>query len=245
VTAAAGAARAWCAEMSAALLFDVDGTLADTLGAGKAALAAAMSEVYGETGPVDGFDFHGRTDPEIVRGLLHAAGRSDADIDPGFGDLWPRYLARLNAELAALNGRAVALAGVLELLDLLQDDDRFACGLVTGNLAEGARLKLAAVGCAGRFTFGAYGSDAEERDALPAFALARAERKYGRSFDPRRSVVIGDTPADIRCARAAGMRVLAVATGRHSEHELAGHHPDAVFSDLSETQRAVEFFLDA
>jgi phosphoglycolate phosphatase-like HAD superfamily hydrolase len=231
--------------MSAALLFDVDGTLADTLGAGKAALAAAMSAVYGETGPVDGFDFHGRTDPEIVRSLLRAAGRPDADIDDGLGELWPRYLERLNAELDALNGRVVALAGVLTLLDRLADDVRFACGLVTGNLEEGARLKLAAIGCAGRFDFGGYGSDAEERDALPGVALARAERRYGRTFDPHRSVVIGDTPADIRCARATGTRVLAVATGRHSERELADHHPDAVFPDLSDTERVVEFFLDA
>lgn len=231
--------------MRAALLFDVDGTLADTLGAGKAALAAAMSAVYGETGPVDAFDFHGRTDPEIVRGLLRAAGRSDGDVDGGFGELWPRYLARLSAELAERDGRVAALTGVLALLDRLADDDRFACGLVTGNLEQGARLKLAAVGCADRFGFGAYGSDAEERDALPAVALARAERRYGRPFEPARAVVIGDTPADIRCARAAGTRVLAVATGRHSERELADHRPDAVFADLSETERVVEFFLDA
>jgi len=231
--------------MSAALLFDVDGTLADTLGAGKAALSAAMTEVYGETGPVEAYDFHGRTDPEIVRGLLRASGRSDADVNRGLAELWPRYLERLGAELAARNGRVVALAGVIALLDRLADDDRFACGLVTGNLEQGARLKLAAVGCAGRFDFGAYGSDAEERDSLPAVALARAERRYGRAFDARHSVVIGDTPADIRCARAAGTRVLAVATGRHSERELAEHGPDAVFADLTDTARVVEFFVDA
>lgn len=230
--------------MRLALLFDVDGTLADTLGAGKAALGAAMTAVYGETGPVDTFDFHGRTDPEIVRSLLRAAGRSDTDIDHGFGELWPRYLERLDAELHALNGRAVTLAGVLVLLDRLAADDRFACGLVTGNLEAGARLKLAAVGCADRFGFGAYGSDAEERDALPAVALARAQWRYGHRFDPSRSVVIGDTPADIRCARAAGARVLAVATGRHTEPELAAHDPDAVLPDLADTERVLEFFLD-
>lgn len=230
--------------MRVALLFDVDGTLADTMGAGKAALAAAMTAVYGETGPVDSYDFHGRTDPEIVRGLMRATGRADADIERGFADLWPRYLERLGAELTARRGRAVALLGVISLLDRLAADDRFACGLVTGNLEEGARLKLGAVGCEGRFGFGGYGSDAEERDALPAIALGRAERRYGEAFDPGRSVVIGDTPADVRCGRAVGTRVLAVATGRHTERELAAHGPDAVLPDLADTERVVEFFLD-
>ncbi|MGD8494704.1 MAG: HAD hydrolase-like protein [Gemmatimonadales bacterium] len=229
----------------AALLFDVDGTLADTLGAGKAALAAAMTEVCGETGPVEHYDFHGRTDPEIVRGLLRAAGWPDAEIDPTFAELWPAYLGRLRDELAARAGRARALAGVPALLDRLAGDERFACGLVTGNVEQGARLKLTAIGCADRFTFGAYGSDAEERDLLPAVALARAAERYGTPFDAGRSVVIGDTPADIRCARAAGTRVLAVATGRHRAEELAACGPDAVFADLGDADRVVEFLLDA
>lgn len=228
----------------AALLFDVDGTLADTLGAGKAALSAAMDEVYGETGPVETYDFHGRTDPEIVRGLLRSAGWPDADIQLGLEDLWPDYLERLRGELEARAGRARPLAGVPALLARLALDERFACGLVTGNLEEGARLKLAAIGCAEPFSFGAFGSDAEERDVLPAVALARAARRFGRPFAARDAVVIGDTPADIRCGRAAGARVLAVATGRHGADELAAHRPDAVFADLSDADRVLEFFLD-
>lgn len=229
----------------AALLFDVDGTLADTLGAGKAALAAAMTEVCGETGPVESYDFHGRTDPEIVRGLLRAAGWPDAEIDSTFERLWPTYLGRLRDELAARAGRARALEGVPGLLERLAGDERFACGLVTGNVEQGARLKLTAIGCAERFTFGAYGSDAEERDRLPAVALARAAERYGTPFAASRSVVIGDTPADIRCARAAGARVLAVATGRHRPEELAACKPDAVFADLGDADRVMEFLLDA
>jgi phosphoglycolate phosphatase-like HAD superfamily hydrolase len=228
----------------AALLFDVDGTLADTLGAGKAALSAAMAAVYGETGPVDSYDFHGRTDPEIVRALLRAVGWSDADVDEGLPALWPDYLARLRGELDARAGRTRPLAGVATLLARLVPDERFACGLVTGNLEQGARLKLAAVGCAEPFTFGAFGSDAEERDALPAVALARAAERYGGRFSAERAVVIGDTPADIRCARAVGARVLAVATGRHDAVTLAAHEPDAVFEDLSDADRVLEFFLD-
>ncbi|MGI9038729.1 MAG: HAD family hydrolase [Gemmatimonadota bacterium] len=228
-----------------ALLFDFDGTLADTLGAGKAALSAAMSEVYDETGPVDDFDFHGRTDPEIVRGLLRHSGRSDRDIDDGFAALWPAYLRRLASELESLAGRATTLGGVRRLLARLAGDDRFACGLVTGNLKEGARLKLAAVGCDGHFGFGAYGSDAEARDELPPVALSRAAERFGREFRAREAVVIGDTPADIRCARASGVRVLAVATGRHSVAELEAHRPDAVLEDLTDADRVVAFFLES
>ncbi|TFG66635.1 MAG: hypothetical protein E4H28_01300, partial [Gemmatimonadales bacterium] len=118
--------------MTAALLFDVDGTLTDTAGAGKAALGPAMLEVYGETGSIQTFDFHGKTDPEIVRGLLTAAGRADAEVDAGLASLWPLYLGRLACALDELGDRATPLAGVLELLDFLEEDERFVCGLVTG-----------------------------------------------------------------------------------------------------------------
>lgn len=229
--------------MQIALLFDVDGTLADTLGAGKAALTAAMTAVYGETGPVDSFHFHGRTDPEIVRGLLTAVGWTDTEIVRGFQDLWPRYLERLGRELDRLNGRAAPLPGVSSLLARIASDDRFVCGLVTGNLEDGARLKLAAAGIRENFAFGAYGSDSELRDELPGVALRRAAELHGRRFAPSRAVVVGDTPADIRCARAGGTRVLAVATGRHSMSELAACGADAVLADLADTDRALEFFL--
>lgn len=227
-----------------ALLFDVDGTLTDTGGAGKAALGPAMIEVYGETGPIETFDFHGRTDPEIVRGLLNAAGWEDSDVDAGLAALWPLYLQGLAYALDEIGDRAAPLAGVLDLLDRLTGDTRFACGLVTGNLEQGARLKLEAAGCAGPFEFGGFGSDAEHRADLPPLALARASALFGRSFRADEAVVIGDTPADIQCARASGARVLAVATGRHSVSELAAHEPDAVLPDLTAADEVMEFLLD-
>lgn len=230
--------------MISALLFDVDGTITDTAGAGKAALGPAMMEVYGETGPIETFDFHGKTDPEIVRGLLTAIGRDDSHVDHGLPALWPVYLGRLAAVLDELGDRATPLAGVIGLLDRLAGDGRFVLGLVTGNLEQGARLKLAAAGCAGRFEFGGFGSDAESRADLPSVALARASARFGHVFQAADAVVIGDTPADIHCARVAGARVLAVATGRHSVAELAAHAPDAVMPDLTGTDRVMEFLLD-
>ena len=226
------------------LLFDIDGTLVNTLGAGKAALRVAMLSVYGETGPIETFDFHGRTDPAIVRGLLRAVGWPDAEIEAGFGATWEAYLGALERELQERDGRVQTYSGVAELLDELEDDARFAVGLVTGNMEGGARRKLEAAGLAGRFGFGAYGSDSERREDLPPVARLRAQNTYDRLFDMETAVVVGDTPEDIRCARANGARVLAVATGRHSAEELRDHDPDAVFETLDDTSRILRMLAD-
>ena len=139
------------------VLFDIDGTLVNSLGAGKAALESAMMSVYGETGPIASFDFHGRTDPAIVRGLLSAVGWPDADIEAGFDATWEAYLAALDRELIERDGRVHPLPGVKRLLAAVEEDSRFAPGLVTGNMEGGATRKLEAAGLAGRFAFGAYG----------------------------------------------------------------------------------------
>lgn len=226
------------------LLFDIDGTLVNTLGAGRAAIGSAMQSVYGETGPIDSFDFHGRTDPAIVRGLLRAAGWDDPDIEARFQETWGAYLANLDRELVERDGRVHPYPGVVELLDAIGGDQRFASGLVTGNMEGGARRKLRACGLAGRFSFGAYGSDSERREDLPPVARDRAEREFGRPFDLRTAVVVGDTPEDIRCARANGARALAVSTGRHTVEELQEHDPDALFEDLSDTSRVMRVLAD-
>lgn len=222
------------------LLFDVDGTLVDVDGAGRAAVRRALLEVYGETGPVDDFDFHGKTDPAIVRGLLRAGGRDDAWIDGRLDRLWARYLAALEEELAARDGRVRPCPGVPELLDRLAADGRFELALVTGNVREGAWRKLTAAGVREPFGYGAFGSDAESRDDLPPLALRRAERRTGRAFEPGEVWVVGDTPADVRCARRSGLRALAVATGRPGREELARHEPDHLLADLTETDRVLD-----
>lgn len=222
------------------LLFDVDGTLVDVDGAGRAAVRRALLDVYGETGPVEEFAFHGKTDPRIVRGLLRASGRDDGWIDRRMERLWTRYLAALEEELAERDGRVRACPGVPELLDRLASDGRFELGLVTGNVREGARRKLAAAGLGGRFRWGAFGSDSPRRDELPPLALRRAERRTGRSFEPGEVWVVGDTPADVRCGRRSGLRTLAVATGRPERGELARHDPDHLLDDLSSTGDVLE-----
>lgn len=226
--------------MKRLLLFDVDGTLVDTGGAGRAAIRAGLEAVFGEAGPVETFQFHGRTDPGIVRGLLRAAGWEDPAIDGRLERLWPVYLRELERELAARDGDVRPCPGVPELLERLRDDPRFEVALVTGNVAAGAWRKLGAAGLAGHFEYGAFGSDSEHREDLPPVALERASRRLGRVVSPGDAWIVGDTPEDIRCARSSGVRVLAVATGRPGADELRGHDPDHLFADLRATEAVVE-----
>lgn len=221
------------------LLFDVDGTLLDVAGAGRAAFAEAMEEVYGETGPIDGFAFHGKTDPGIVRGLLREAGWEDRAIDGRLGRLWERYVPALERELAARADAIVVLPGVSELLDRLGADDRFELALVTGNVREGAFRKLRAAGIEGPFRYGAFGSDSEARDDLPPVAVRRARRRSGVAYEAREVWVVGDTPADVRCAASSGLRSLAVATGGYGARELREHGADRVLDSLEEVAEVV------
>ncbi len=226
--------------MKRLLLFDVDGTLLDALGAGRAALRAAMLSVYGETGPIDEFEFQGKTDPAIVRALLRCEGYADAAIDEGLEALWEPYGVRLDRELEARRGLVEAHPGVTALLGALAGDARFTVGLVTGNVEGGAWMKLHACGLDGEFSFGAFGSDSEHREELPPLAVERARARTGDRFSLEQVVVIGDTPDDIRCARASGVRVLAVATGGYTAAELARHDPDDLLPGLLNLDRALQ-----
>ena len=225
-------------------LFDIDGTLLWSDGAGRRAFGAALSEVFGDIDPGD-FRFDGKTDRQIGRELLRLAGHADDRIDAGMTTLLDRYLDGLRAELASGERQSRLLPGVPELLDALEARDDVVLGLLTGNIAQGAELKLRAVGLdPARFRVGAYGSDHEHRPALPAVAQRRARERLGLEIPPRAVVVIGDTPADIECAHAAGARAIAVATGRYSVDELSEHRPAAVFHDLSDTGAVVRVILD-
>lgn len=224
------------------LLFDIDGTLVDTDGAGREALRRALRQVFGETGPIDSFDFHGKTDPLIVRGLMREAGWRAEEVDARLDRVWAAYLEALVEELEERRraGRVRPYPGVLPLLEAVSDDPRFAPALVTGNVADGAWHKLEAGELEDHFAFGAFGSDSARREDLPPIALRRAARRLGHEFAPSEAVVIGDTPEDVRCARASGARAVTVATGRHRPEELAEHDPDHVFEDLSDTGAVIE-----
>jgi phosphoglycolate phosphatase-like HAD superfamily hydrolase len=219
------------------ILFDIDGTLVSG-GPAKYAFETAMVETYGTAGDVAGLSFSGKTDPQIARELLTGAGFDHRAVDEALPMLWERYLAYLDAGLGERPMRV--LAGAIDLIETLASVEDVAVGLVTGNIAGGARLKLASAGLWERFAIGGYGSDSEERDLLPGIALERARKHWCATLAAEHAVIVGDTPRDVKCARAGGTRVLAVATGRFSAAELAAAGADHVVEDFTATERVVE-----
>jgi phosphoglycolate phosphatase-like HAD superfamily hydrolase len=224
------------------VLFDVDGTLLTASGAGRRALDRALRDVYGTAGPIDAYDFRGGTDPQIVWDLMRLAGLEDTAIGAGEPALYRRYATLLEAEVG--DGRAVSVyPGIRELVETLGARADAVVGLLTGNIEAGARIKLRPTGLLPYFRLGAYGSDHGDRTRLPTVAAGRAEALVGRAFGGVDTVVIGDTPRDIGCARAFGARAIAVATGWHSVDDLAVHRPDHVFVDFSDRERALAAIL--
>jgi len=227
------------------VLFDIDGTILWSDGAGRRAMTAALTRVFGVAGPTE-YRYDGKTDPQIVRDLMRAAGHSDATIDARMDALASSYLSLLEEELASGRRGMRVFEGVSELIAALEARADAVVGLLTGNFCDGARLKLSAAGLdVDRFRVGAYGSDDAHRPALPAVAMRRAREALGMELRGEDLVVIGDTPADIECARSAGARAVAVATGRYSVEELAAHGPAAVFATLADTGAVVEAIFDA
>lgn len=226
------------------ILFDIDGTILWTDGAGRRAMEGALLAHFGTTGPAS-YRYDGKTDVQIVRETMRESGVDEARIDGLLAAVLDAYLERLDAELA-MPGRVLRrFDGVLELLDALEARQDRVLGLLTGNLARGAARKLSAVGVAPeRFRLGAYGSDHEHRHELPAIALARAEA-LGVRVPGDRVVIVGDTPADLQCGRGIGARAIGVATGRYSVEALAAHQPTAVFADLTDTAAVLQAIDDA
>jgi phosphoglycolate phosphatase len=220
--------------MQRLVLFDIDGTILSAGRVAATAFRAALREVFGTSGPTNGVSFAGKTDPQIARELLTASGVPHETAAASFPRVWEIYLERLEREIGDHPVRV--FPGVLPLLERVEQAAAgFVPGLLTGNLAEGARIKLSAAGIdPGRFPVGAFGSDHPERRELPAVAVRRARARTGRSFAGKEIVIIGDTPADIACGAHLRVRTVAVATGTHSLDELAACGPDHLFPDLSD-----------
>jgi phosphoglycolate phosphatase-like HAD superfamily hydrolase len=184
--------------------------------------------------------FDGKTDPQIVAELLEVAGHSAPRSSDWVTTLCRRYVDLLELELKRGSSRTTVMPGVHALLDRLEAESGVVLGLLTGNWAEGAKLKLRAAGLdPDRFRVGAFGSDAAERPDLPPIAAARAQSYFGRVPTGSEVVIIGDTPADIACGRCIDARTVAVATGSFSMADLKACGAYAVFPDLSDTEQVL------
>lgn len=224
--------------MPTLLLFDIDGTL---ILSGRAGLRALNRAFEQETGIADGFrglDAAGRTDGYLVE---EAARRGGVEMTPALrGRIETRYYDLLAQEIQLRGeGRKEVMPGVRPLIDTLRERDDVVLALLTGNLRTGARIKLEYFDLWSPFEFGAFADDASDRNLLVPVALERA-RAAGHAPEAERVIVIGDTPLDVECAKAGGVRALAVATGSHSLDELHEAGADQAVQDLSDTARVLE-----
>lgn len=212
------------------LLFDIDGTLISSDGAGRRAVERAFALRTGRADACASFSFAGMTDRAIVRRGLEAVA-APAD-EPAIDALLDEYLRFLEEEVrVAENYRTHN--GITEALDHVAGRDGCAVGLGTGNIAPGARIKLGRVGIADRFAFGGFGSDAEDRAELLRIGAERGAAQLGHARAACRVVVIGDTPRDVEAGHAIGAEVIAVATGPFTTDALAACGPAFVYPDLA------------
>src|SRR5689334_5174596 len=218
------------------LLFDIDGTLIHSGGAGVQALKSAFQERFGITDDLHDIEIAGMTDSGIVMSILnkHKILATNENVS-AFLD---SYVHFLSLELPRRKGKL--LPGVLQLLQQLKSRPHVVLALLTGNVARGAQLKLDHYGVWHFFEFGAFADDHRDRNQLGRFARARAKEKHGREFVASEIDVIGDTPRDIACGKALGARTVAVATGRWNRDELARHKPDFLIDDLSNVESVID-----
>jgi phosphoglycolate phosphatase-like HAD superfamily hydrolase len=219
------------------VLFDIDGTLLSAKGVSARAIREALRQHFGCEGGLDGYDYSGKTDPQIVRELMRAAGLDDPGIDRRMAETLATYHGRLCASLHPEH--VEAKPGVVALVRALAARSEVTLGLLTGNLEPCARLKVEPLGLNPFFPFGAFGSDHEDRYALPELAVRRAFERTGHRFAGKNVVVVGDSVHDVLCGRSIGVRAVAVATGVTSPERLAAHGPDALLADFLDLDRSL------
>jgi phosphoglycolate phosphatase len=214
------------------ILWDIDGTLIVSHGAGVRAMERALTKRFGMQGDLSKIDWAGRTDTWITGEVL---GRHGLPATPeNCHDYLETYLELLPGELRD-GPQGQVLPGILKLLETLHHRTDLAQGLLTGNLRRGAEFKLTHYKVWHYFEFGAFADDSPRRNDLGPHALRRARERYRHEFTPHDTFIIGDTPHDIECGKVIGARTIAVATGRHTVAELAAHTPTAVFPNFADT----------
>ncbi len=218
------------------LLFDIDGTLLDTRGAGRRAMERVARRMFGEAFSFDRVNFGGNLDPLIFREA--AAHNGLDDIDDAHDAFHAGYLGELDEELKNSNGEITALPGVLDALAHCRDlagQGAVTLGCLTGNYTGAAPLKLRHVGIdPDQFTVTAFGDEAPSRPDLVPVAMTKHAKHHSRPADPRRVIVIGDTPRDVDCAKQHGCVSYAVCTGAANREALTACAPDVLVDDLTD-----------
>jgi phosphoglycolate phosphatase-like HAD superfamily hydrolase len=215
------------------LLFDVDGTLVTTGGAGRRALERVFELLYRRDDACRHFRFDGMTDRAIVRAGLRAIGRPETEEEIDF--VLARYVDVLEQEVRKIgDGRYRIHRGMIEALDAAAARAHMAIGLGTGNIREGARVKLQRVGIYERFRFGGFGCDHEDRAELIRVGARRGAEQLGVSLEECRVAVIGDTPKDVAAAAAVGAEAIGVGTGNFHPDALLACGARYAFADLSD-----------
>jgi len=220
------------------VLFDIDGTLVHTGGAGRRALSRMFAAVFDVENAFEGYPFSGRTDPRIIK---DAFARWFDRIPTGKEEDAAReaYVRLLEEDLDQTRKQVRVLPGVVELLDELAGHGALT-GLATGNMEPGARLKLEVVGLWHRFGFGGFGSDAEHRGELTALGIGRGRALAGGEVPDERVFVVGDSPLDVEAAHFADAVSVAVMTGWNTRAEMVAAGPEFLFDDLSDTDRVLQ-----
>jgi len=225
------------------VLFDIDGTLLLTGGAGMRALKTALTSDAALAAAFDSVRPDGKTDPLIIREVMRACGREEDCTQENVNRLLEVYVENLKREMTACTTLQV-LPGVTDLLKDLRSREGFLLGLATGNIEEGAYLKLLPAGLRDFFSFGGFGSDAEDRTELIRTAIDRG-RKMAAPRRVEAAYVIGDTPRDIEHGRSAGARTVAVASGSYSTAVLGGYRPDLLLTSLEPIEPVLEFLVSS
>ena len=218
------------------LLFDIDGTLISTHGIPRIAMGNVLKRRYHDFNYNEGFNFSGRTDWEIIEHLLEYDNRP---VEPELvREIMSEFVSELAIEIQ--NGKNPHIfPGVLELLDQLHILDHVYLGLVTGNIRQGADIKLTAANLINYFPIGGFGDDAKNRSELPPIAISRAEKLFEQTFEKNHTWIIGDSIHDVACAKDNQLCSIAVSTGWTAYDVLAETDPDHLFEDFSDVERIV------
>ncbi len=218
--------------MTKLILFDIDGTLLLTKGAGRESTRRAMTEVFGTAGAIDTHHFSGKTDWQTLDELLEGQYTREAigAILPSYNETVGRHISEIISDFAV-----APTPGALAAVNQLRARSDIALGVLTGNPSRAAEAKLRAGGFdPAWFPVGAFGHEAYHRNDLPELAIQRACAYYGCNFPLHDIIIIGDTLMDIACARAAGVVAAVVLTGFETRAALEAAHPDAMFETLTE-----------